>query len=376
MLQAMNTGHEGSLSTCHANTPDDALRRLETMVLMAEVGLPLAAVREQLAAVARPRGARRPVRRRPAPGGRRWPRSCRRPVPARSAPSCWPTARRWSPSRPAHPGSGPPLRLGAWIGRRGHRSTRRNGRGGGRVTGIVAAALVAALLPPVLEVRCGPPGATGAGHRAQRLVVGAAAANRRVTGARLGSGTTPPAGCRPPLRGRHARRARPRARPRSGPVRRPSTRSAQPPRWRTRRCGPTSPRWCSGSSGARRSRPRSTSGAGGVRWRRSSSPRSRSALGARFGGRQARGRRRRRRHAARTRERSATGGAGPVRPGPGVGVGHERHPVRLRRGGRRARSARASCWSRARSAGPCLAAGITLNGAGAFWMARITGASS
>ena len=50
MLQAMNTGHEGSLSTCHANGPDDALRRLETMTLMAEVGLPLAAVREQIAA--------------------------------------------------------------------------------------------------------------------------------------------------------------------------------------------------------------------------------------------------------------------------------------------------------------------------------------
>ncbi|HEX3622866.1 MAG TPA: CpaF family protein [Acidimicrobiales bacterium] len=48
MLQAMNTGHEGSLSTCHANSPDDALRRLETMVLMGEVQLPLAAVRSQL----------------------------------------------------------------------------------------------------------------------------------------------------------------------------------------------------------------------------------------------------------------------------------------------------------------------------------------
>jgi pilus assembly protein CpaF len=48
MLQAMNTGHEGSLSTCHANGPADALRRLETMVLMGDVGLPLAAVREQL----------------------------------------------------------------------------------------------------------------------------------------------------------------------------------------------------------------------------------------------------------------------------------------------------------------------------------------
>jgi pilus assembly protein CpaF len=48
MLQAMNTGHEGSLTTCHANSPDDALRRIETMVLMAESGLPLAAVREQM----------------------------------------------------------------------------------------------------------------------------------------------------------------------------------------------------------------------------------------------------------------------------------------------------------------------------------------
>jgi pilus assembly protein CpaF len=50
MVQAMNTGHEGSLSTCHANSPADALRRLETMVLMSDVALPLDAVREQLAA--------------------------------------------------------------------------------------------------------------------------------------------------------------------------------------------------------------------------------------------------------------------------------------------------------------------------------------
>jgi pilus assembly protein CpaF len=49
MLQAMNTGHDGSLSTCHANSPADALRRLETMVLTGSVSLPLDAVREQLA---------------------------------------------------------------------------------------------------------------------------------------------------------------------------------------------------------------------------------------------------------------------------------------------------------------------------------------
>jgi pilus assembly protein CpaF len=48
MLQAMNTGHEGSLTTIHANSPRDALSRLETMVLMAGVELPLRAVREQI----------------------------------------------------------------------------------------------------------------------------------------------------------------------------------------------------------------------------------------------------------------------------------------------------------------------------------------
>jgi pilus assembly protein CpaF len=49
LLQAMNTGHDGSLSTLHANTARDALRRLETMVLMAGMDLPLRAVREQVA---------------------------------------------------------------------------------------------------------------------------------------------------------------------------------------------------------------------------------------------------------------------------------------------------------------------------------------
>ena len=49
MLQAMNTGHEGSLTTLHANSPRDALARLETMVLMAGMELPLQAIREQVA---------------------------------------------------------------------------------------------------------------------------------------------------------------------------------------------------------------------------------------------------------------------------------------------------------------------------------------
>ena len=49
MLQAMNTGHEGSMSTVHANTPRDAVRRIENMVMMAGFELPIRAIREQIA---------------------------------------------------------------------------------------------------------------------------------------------------------------------------------------------------------------------------------------------------------------------------------------------------------------------------------------
>ncbi len=49
MLQAMNTGHEGSMTTVHANSPRDALHRVETMVMMAGFDLPLRAIREQIA---------------------------------------------------------------------------------------------------------------------------------------------------------------------------------------------------------------------------------------------------------------------------------------------------------------------------------------
>jgi pilus assembly protein CpaF len=49
MLQAMNTGHEGSLATIHANTPRDALSRLETMILLSGTSLPVRAMREQIA---------------------------------------------------------------------------------------------------------------------------------------------------------------------------------------------------------------------------------------------------------------------------------------------------------------------------------------
>jgi pilus assembly protein CpaF len=49
MLMALNTGHEGSLTTVHANSPEEALRRVEVLALMADVGVPHAAVREQVA---------------------------------------------------------------------------------------------------------------------------------------------------------------------------------------------------------------------------------------------------------------------------------------------------------------------------------------
>jgi pilus assembly protein CpaF len=68
MVQAMNTGHGGCLSTCHANGPVDALRRIETMSLLGDAGVPLAAIRSQMAGaidvvvhVARTAGAERRV---------------------------------------------------------------------------------------------------------------------------------------------------------------------------------------------------------------------------------------------------------------------------------------------------------------------------
>jgi pilus assembly protein CpaF len=49
MLQAMNTGHDGSLTTLHANSPRDAISRMETMTLMAGLDFPLKVIREQIA---------------------------------------------------------------------------------------------------------------------------------------------------------------------------------------------------------------------------------------------------------------------------------------------------------------------------------------
>ena len=48
MLQAMNTGHDGSLTTAHANSPRDCISRIEVMVMMAGMDLPIAAIREQI----------------------------------------------------------------------------------------------------------------------------------------------------------------------------------------------------------------------------------------------------------------------------------------------------------------------------------------
>ena len=73
MLMALNTGHEGSLTTVHANSPEEALRRVETLALMAGVALPHAAVREQVADAFDlvVHQARRPERRAPGQLGRR-----------------------------------------------------------------------------------------------------------------------------------------------------------------------------------------------------------------------------------------------------------------------------------------------------------------
>jgi pilus assembly protein CpaF len=67
LLTALNTGHEGALSTVHANSPADALRRVETLALMAGVGLPHEAIREQLA-----RGVDLIVHMARGADGRRW----------------------------------------------------------------------------------------------------------------------------------------------------------------------------------------------------------------------------------------------------------------------------------------------------------------
>ena len=64
MLQAMNTGHDGSLTTIHANTPRDALYRLDTMVAMANLNIPEKAIRQQIASAVNRDRAGQPTGRR------------------------------------------------------------------------------------------------------------------------------------------------------------------------------------------------------------------------------------------------------------------------------------------------------------------------
>ena len=126
MLQAMNTGHDGSLSTCHANSPSDALRRVETLVLMGDVDLPLAAVREQVA----PRSTSS-CRWRGAPtasaGWSRWPRSSPEssdrsmPPRVRAAGPLEPTSWRSRPGVRCDPGS--PRRLSIGMDAHGERDS-------------------------------------------------------------------------------------------------------------------------------------------------------------------------------------------------------------------------------------------------------------
>ena len=72
MLQALNTGHDGSMTTVHANSAADALRRIETLALMADVALPHVAVRQQVASAI---DMVVHLERRPRGRAARWPRS-------------------------------------------------------------------------------------------------------------------------------------------------------------------------------------------------------------------------------------------------------------------------------------------------------------
>ena len=106
LLTALTTGHDGSLCTVHAGSPAEALRRLETLALMADVGLPHAAVREQVAGaidlvVCQARQRTAPPRRRGLRGGAHRRRQRRRGRSSPSATAARAGARRSrTPSRP------------------------------------------------------------------------------------------------------------------------------------------------------------------------------------------------------------------------------------------------------------------------------------
>ena len=131
MLQAMNTGHDGSITTVHANSPRDALSRLETMVLMAGIDLPVRAIREQVAERDRPDRAPGAAQGRHAPdhahhrgrrhGGRRHHAAgpVRLRLPARACDEHRPLPRHAAADRPA-------AEVPRQAGRRRHPRARRS----------------------------------------------------------------------------------------------------------------------------------------------------------------------------------------------------------------------------------------------------------
>ena len=223
MLWAMNTGHEGSLSTCHANSPVDALRRLEVMVLSAGLDLPLAAVRDQLASavdlvvqVARGTDGARAHR---TP----WARCSTRPTDGRRdpAPRRARRASTTSPPRPARrPGAPPP---------------------DPRVVPVTAVLLGAAVAALVLaRRRLAPPARRRSRRRARRAgAAGAGPARPPRRGGSTGCGRAPAAPTRRPAAG----------------CPRPAGLGACVP---GRRSGPRSRRWPAGRRAAAR-RPRARS---------------------------------------------------------------------------------------------------------------------
>ena len=119
MLTALSTGHDGSLCTIHAGSPAEALRRVETLALMAGLGLPHAALREQVAdafdlVVCQARAA--PTARAGSSPSPRSSASPEAPPPARSTPG----ARPRPTGEPRSPTASPP----AWPRRRARRAAR------------------------------------------------------------------------------------------------------------------------------------------------------------------------------------------------------------------------------------------------------------
>ena len=198
LLVALSTGHAGSLCTIHAGSAAEALRRLETLALMADIGLPLAAIRDQIAdaidlVVRQERGAGRHA---PDRRGRRGRARGRRPGGAASCSRCAPAGRpgarrwttRWRAGSPVRRHSGPAARRRrppAWLAA---------GAAGAGVVGTwealaaVERTRVAAAAARVLEplARVGPRGPRADGARAAPALGGRGrrAARGRLAGRR------------------------------------------------------------------------------------------------------------------------------------------------------------------------------------------------